>query len=102
MDGQDRRALLQVRQRDLDLPVEPARPEQRRVQGLGSVRGRDHHDACRGIEAVHLRQQLIQRLFPLVVGHDGATPAPPDRVDLIDEHDRGGTLPSLSEQVTHP
>ena len=101
MDGKDRRALLQVRQGDLHLPVEPAGPEQRRVQGLGPVRGRHHHDAGRRIEAVHLRQQLVQGLLALVVGNDGATPACADRVDLIDEHDGGSTLPSLHEQVAH-
>ena len=100
--GQDRGPLGDVRQRDRDLPVEPPRPEQGRVEDLGPVRGREHHDARRGLEPVHLGQQLVQRLFPLVVGDDRARagPALADRVDLVDEDDGGRALARLLEQVT--
>lgn len=41
-----------------DFTVEPARPQQGRVQGVGSVGGHDHLDPVEGVEAVHLVQQL--------------------------------------------
>lgn len=39
--GEDEAFLPAVRQRELDLPVQTARSEQRRVQGVGSVGGHD-------------------------------------------------------------
>lgn len=43
-----------------DFTVEPARPQQGRVQGVGSVGGHDHLDSVEGVEAVHLVQQLTR------------------------------------------
>lgn len=39
--GEDEAFLPAVRQRELDLPVQTTRSEQRRVQGVGSVGGHD-------------------------------------------------------------
>jgi hypothetical protein len=78
--------------------------QQGRVEDLGPV-GRRQHDDPRGrVEAVHLRQQLIERLLAFVVGDDGARtgPALADGVDLVDEDDRRGPLARLGEQVAHP
>lgn len=44
-----------------DFAVEPAGPQQGRVQGVGSVGGHDHLDSVEGVEAVHLVQQLTGR-----------------------------------------
>jgi len=101
MDLQDGGALLQVRQRDLDLAVEPARPEQRRIQDLGTVRRGDDDDAGRRVEPVHLSQQLIERLLALVVGHETAAAPLTDRVDLIDEDDRRCPLARALEEIAH-
>jgi hypothetical protein len=102
--GQDGGALGDVRQRDRDLPVEAARPEQGRVEDLGPVGGREDHDARGRVEAVHLGQQLVERLLALVVGHHRAAagPALADRVDLVDEDDGRGALAGLLEQVADP
>ena len=103
--GQDRGPLADVRQRDRHLPVEPARPQQGRVEDLRPVRRREHHDARRRLEAVHLGEQLVERLLPLVVGHvraRAARAALADRVDLVDEDDGGRALARLGEQVTDP
>ena len=43
--GQDRGALVERRQRDDDLPVEPAGAQQRGVEHLRPVGGAEHHDA---------------------------------------------------------
>jgi hypothetical protein len=47
--------------------VEPARPQQCRIEHLGTVGGRDHDHARRRVEPVHLGQDLVQRLLALVV-----------------------------------
>ena len=102
MHPQDALAPGQVGLGDDDLPVEAARPQQRRVEDVGPVGGGDHDHAALGVEAVELDQQLVQRLLALVVAAAEAGAAvPPDRVDLIDEHDRRRVGLGLLEQVTH-
>ena len=57
----------------------------------------------RGVEAVHLDQQLVQRLLALVVAAAQAGAAlAADRVDLVDEDDARRVLLGLLEQVAHP
>ena len=54
------------------------------------------------LEAVHLDQQLVQRLLALVVAAAEARAAlAADRVDLVDEHDAGRVLLRLLEHVAH-
>ena len=52
----------------------------------------DHDHAGRRVEPVHLGQDLVQRLLALVVAAaeaaDAARARAPDRVELVDEHDR--------------
>src|SRR2546426_1135090 len=88
------------------LAVEPARAHQRRVQDVRTV-GRGHDDdALRGVEAIHLDEELVERLLTLVVRpepgahHAGAPLA--DGVDLIEEHQRGRLLLRLLEQLPNP
>ena len=76
--------------------------QQRRVEHVGPVGGGDQDDAATDVEAVHLDQQLVQGLLALVVAaaHAGSAVAA-DGVDLVDEHDGGGVLLGLLEQVAH-
>ena len=99
---QDLGAALEVGRLDADLPVEAARAQQRRVEHVGTVGGRDQDDAAAHVEAVHLDEQLVERLLALVVAaaHAGAAVAP-DRVDLVDEDDGRRVLLGLLEQVAH-
>ena len=93
---QDGLAALQVRQLHRNPPVEPSRTGQRRVQGLGPVGGSQDDDAGVVLKAVHLGQQLVQGLLPLVVAaHAGRSRFLADGVDLVDEHDAGGLLLGL-------
>ncbi len=96
-------AALEVGRVDGDLAVEAARAQQRRVEDVGPVGGGDQDDVRLDVEAVHLDQQLVQRLLALVVAaaHAGAAVAA-DGVDLVDEDDRGRVLLGLLEQVAHP
>ena len=72
------------------------------IQNIRTVRCRNHDDAFVDTEAVHLNQQLIQRLFSFIVAaaHTGAT-LPPYRINFINENDTGSILFGLVEQITH-
>ncbi len=102
VDAQDRLASGTVRVADGHLAVEPARPQQGRIQDVGSVRCGDDDHRGRRVKAVHLGQQLVQRLLALVVAPAQARPTlAPDRVDLVDEDDRRRGRLRLREQIAH-
>jgi hypothetical protein len=63
----------------------------------------DQDHALVGLKAVHLDQQLVQRLLAFVIAaaEPGAT-VTADRVDFVDEDDAGRVLLALLEHVTHP
>ena len=100
--AQDLLAALHVRPRHDDLAVEAAGPQQRGVEHVGPVGGRDQDHALVGLEAVHLDEELVQRLLALVVAaaEAGAAMAA-DGVDLVHEDDAGRVLLALLEQVAH-
>ena len=85
-----------------DLAVEAARAQQRRVEDVGPVGGGDDDHVGVGVEAVHLDQDLVERLLALVVAAAEAGAAlAADRVDLVDEDDAGRVALGLVEQVAH-
>ena len=100
VDLEDVLAALAVGTVDDDLAVEAARPQQRRVEDVGPVGGGDQDDVVLHLEAVHLDEQLVERLLALVVAaaHAGAAVAA-DGVDLVHEDDAGGVLLGLLEEV---
>ncbi len=93
-------AALHVGPIEDDLAVESAGPQQGRVENVGAVRGGDDDDVRVRVEAVHLDEDLVERLLALVVRatEAGATLAA-DRVDLVDEDDAGAVALGLVEQV---
>src|SRR5262249_20525065 len=93
-------AASDVRLVDQHLAIEASGAEQRRVEHLGPV-GRAHDDhALARVEAVHLRQQLIQRLLALFVAAERALDANlAERVELVDEDDAGRLGFGLLEEV---
>ena len=85
------------------LAVEAARAQERGVEHVGAVRGGHHDDVRVRVEAVHLDEDLVQRLLALVVRAAQARPAlPAHRVDLVDEDDAGAVALGLVEEVAHP
>ena len=89
-------APAHVRRRDEHLAVEAPRAQQRRVELVEQVRRGDHdHAPARG-EAVHLDQQLVERLV-LLAGDVHPAPAA-DGVELVDEDDRRFVLAGDREQ----
>ena len=100
--AEDLLAPVDVGARHHDLAVEAARAQQRGVEHIRAVGGGDDDDAFVGLEAVHLDQQLVERLLALViaVAEAGAAVAA-DRVDFVDEDDARGVLLGLVEHVAN-
>ena len=92
---------LEVRLLHDDTTVETARTQQCRVEDLRTVRRTHDHDTLRGIEAIHLGQQLIQGLLALLVSTEAGISRLTDGIDLIDEDDARCRLGRLLKQITH-
>ena len=89
---EDLAAAVAVGPVDHDLAVEAARAQQRRVEDVGPVRGRDQDDVVLQLEPVHLDEELVERLLALVVAAAEARAAvAADGVDLVHEDDAGAT-----------
>ena len=103
VDAQDFLAAADVRLGDQHLAVEAARAEQGRIEHLGPV-GRGHDDdALAAVEAVHLGEQLVERLLALfVAAHRRLDADLAERVELVDEDDAGRLGFGLVEQIAHP
>ena len=98
VDAENRLAAREVRRGDEHLAVEAARPEQGGIEVLEPV-GRAHHDhLLTRLEAVQLDEQLVQRLV-LLAREPVAGALRADRVELVDEDDRGRVLARLFEQL---
>src|SRR4029079_5400288 len=97
-DLSDLVASLAVGAVDHDLAVEAAWAEQSRVEDVRAVGGRDEDDVVLHLEAVHLHEELVERLLALVVAaaETGAAVAT-HRVDLVHEDDAGRVLLRLLE-----
>ncbi len=102
VDVEDLRPPLAVGAVDDDLAIEAPRAQQRRVENVGTVGGGDQDDVVFHLKAVHLDQQLVERLLALVVAaaEAGAAVAS-DGVDLVHEDDARGVLLGLLEEVAH-
>src|SRR5919202_5918366 len=85
------------------LAVEAAGPEQCRIKDVRTVGRRDHDDIRGAVEPIHFDQDLVQRLFSLVVASaESRTALPANRVDLVDEDDAGRVALGLVEQIANP
>jgi hypothetical protein len=104
VDSQDLLSALQIRAVERHVAIEPPGAEQGGVQDLRPIGGRQDDHALLGVEAVHLGEELVQGLLPLVVAAEHAADAPrlPESVELIDEDDARGLLLRLGEKVPDP
>ena len=104
MDCEDGFAAFEVWTIHDDLTIESPGSHQRRVQHLRCV-GSSHDDDAPGrIEAVHLGQQLIERLFSLIIAENPSAPAGArfsDRIQFIDKDDTGSLLLGLFKQISN-
>ena len=104
VDAEDGLAATAVGRVHVDDAVEAAGPGEGGVEDVGAVGGGDDDDALGAGEAVHLGEDLVERLLAFVVpAHAGAGAAgAPDGVDLVDEDDGGCDLAGLREQFAYP
>ena len=100
VDLEDRRPAAHVGPVEDDLAVEPAGPQQGRVEDVRPVGGGDDDHVRVRVEAVHLDEDLVEGLLALVVraAEAGAALAA-DGVDLVDEDDARAVPLGLVEQV---
>ena len=83
------------------MTAETAGAEQRRVEDVEAIRCCDADDTVARGEAVHLDEDLVERLFALAVYLAGGAGAA-DGVDLVDEDDRAGLVAAGAlEQLAH-
>jgi hypothetical protein len=105
VDLEDLEPPVAVRRMYGDAPVEAAGAQQRLVEDLRAVRRAQDDQVRVGLEAVHLREDLVQRLLALVVAAahpaDVARAGAADRIELVDEDDRRRRLVGLLEEVAH-
>ena len=95
-------AALRSERIEPDLPVETAWPQQGRIEHIRAVRRRDHDHPRSGTEAVHLDEQLVERLLALLVGVPaGPAALPSDRIDLVDEDDAAPMPAGGLEEIPH-
>ena len=92
---------LQIGQLDRDAAVKTAGTQKGRVQRIGTVGGSQDDNTFVGVKAIHLSQQLVQCLLPLVVAADAVDTVTffTDGIDLIDEDDAGCLFIGLLEQI---
>ena len=83
-----------------DLAVEASGPQESGVQDVGPVGGSQDDDVGVGIEAVHLDEDLVEGLLPLVVASaESGAPVSAHGVYLVDEDDAWGVSLGLVEEV---
>ena len=99
---QNTHTAFQIRPLHNHPPVKTARTQKRRVQNLRPVGGSQNQDSLGGIKSVHLRQQLVQGLLPLVIS--AAVPAVTafsNGIHLVDKDNTGGIFLGLLKEVTN-
>ena len=95
-------APLNVRIRYRNLTVKTPRAQQSRIKNVGTVSRRNQNNVLVRFKTVHLDQQLVQRLFALVVAaaQTGAAMTA-DSVDFVNKQQTGGIFLSLRKHVTN-
>ena len=102
MDVEDVALRLRVWHREFDLAIDPARPDQRRVERLDLVRRHDHLDVAPLVEPIELIEKLEHRALYLArPPRARIVPLRSDRVDLVDEDDGGAQVIGDPEELAH-
>ena len=100
MHFQDIHTAFQIRLVHDNSPVKTARSQQRLIQHLRPVGCRQDQQPLGRIKTIHLGQQLVQRLLPLIIAAAQSTVAAfADGIDLINKNDTGRHLLGFLKQV---
>ena len=100
VDAEDLAPPALVGHADDDLAIEAAGAAQRLVDCLGAVGRGDHDEIGARLEPVHQRQQLRDDALLRLARYLAALRR--DRIDLVDEHDRGRVLGRFLEHAAQP
>src|SRR5689334_7470508 len=101
MHAQDLGASLAIRRVNHDRAVESAGSEQSGVENVRAIGGGEDDDAFGARKAIHLGQDLIQRLLALVVSAQCVrATSTADGVDLVDENDGWSNFARFGEEFT--
>src|SRR5262245_25559847 len=102
MNRENSLAPLDVGTIDNDTAIKSPRTKQCGIENIRTVGGRDEDHSLIRFETVHFDQQLVQRLFALVVAATETGPAvTTNRVDFVDEDNAGGVLLALLEEIAN-
>jgi hypothetical protein len=107
MHPKDVKASFDIWQIDGHAAIETAWTDQCRVEYVRTVCGSNDDDTRVALEAIHLREDLVQRLLALVVAATAHTATAAsctltaDRIDLVNEDDARRILLCLIEKVTN-
>ena len=102
MNLKDRKPSLNGWQIHHDLPVEPPRTRQSRVEHVNAIRRRHHDNARILLEAIHLGEHGVQRLLAFVVpATDSGKARPPDSIDFVDKENARRILLGLRKHIAN-
>ena len=102
MNSQNRGALFKFWQWDNDLAIKTTWTQQRWVQNIGAVGGRQNDDPFRCLKAVHLREQLVQSLLALVMtATESSTAFATDGINFVNKDNGFTHFASLLEKITN-
>ena len=102
MHLEDGLAAFEVRRLHRHLTVEAAGAQQCRVEHVGAIGRGDDDQVGVAVEAIHLDEQLVQRLLALVVAAAKACAAlAAHGVNLVNKHNARRRLFRLFEQIAH-
>ena len=101
VDLEDLKPRLLVGHPDLDHPIEPAGPEERRVDDVGPVGGGDDDEVVERLQAVHLREDLAYHPLGDVGVAGSPAPGGSDGVHLVEEEDGWSRMPRFPEGPPH-
>ena len=102
MDFEDLLAIFESRETDRDSTIESSWTQECLIEDIRAI-GRCHDDDIGIIiESIHLREDLIERLFTLIMATtDTRASLLSDSIDLIDKYDRRRFLTSLLKEVSY-
>ena len=86
----------------MDLAVEAARTQQRRVKHVWPIGCGNYNNSIVGLEPVHFHQELVQSLLPFIIASaiaDAAASA--HGINFVDEDDARSVFLSLLEHIAH-
>src|SRR6266699_6885765 len=103
MHFEDSKTPTDIRLIKHDLAIKTPGTHERRVKHIRTVCGRDDHNVGLLIKAIHLNQQLVERLLAFVIASGARIVSlAAYRVYLVDKDDARHMFFSFFEKVTHP